>query len=133
MPLWVYTDRVGNMKYLTANELTQYIRKCTALAHPDMTNEELTYFSCHSFRVWACILLHQQGKSRDYIRVRLWWLSEAYHVYLRDTEESAKQHNKALTKDGEEISFHLHEALLLDDDLNYVSEDEEMGDYEDIE
>ena len=133
MPLCVYADKDGNMKYLTANELTQYIRKCTALAHPDMTAEELSYYSCHSFRVWACILLHQQGKSGDYIRVRLRWLSEAYRVYLRDTEESAKQHNRALTKDGDEISFRLHEALLLDDDLNHVSVDEEMGDYEDIE
>lgn len=133
LPFAVYKNKRGDMKYLTATKLTEYFRKCTKEAHPEMSEQDVKLYSCHSMRVWACMLLHQMGKSGDYIRVRLRWLSEAYRVYLRDSEESANQHNDALASKGQKIRHMLNEQLLPDEVYHAVSEDEDMGDYVDIE
>lgn len=133
LPFAVYSDKSGNRKYLTAGKLTEHIRKCVKKAHPDMSDEEIKLFSCHSLRVWACMLLHQMGKSGDYIRVRLRWLSEAYRIYLRDSDESAKQHNEALSKNGQEIRHMLNPQILPEQVHHEVTEDENMGEYIDLD
>ena len=133
LPFAVYENTQGNMTYLTTKKLTDYIRNCTKQAHPDMPEQELQLYSCHSMRVWACMLLHQMGKSGDYIRVRLRWLSEAYRVYLRDSEVSAKQHNEALSGTGNKIRHMLNNQILPEEVHYVVDEDEDMGDYVDLD
>jgi hypothetical protein len=107
-PMCVYEDKKGRMKYLTHQEMTDYIRKVAKEVYPHMTKADLAYYSCHSFRVWAAVLLHEAGKNGDYIKIRLRWVSEAYRVYLRNTKNTAKLHNAAIIdKNAEEIDFKL--------------------------
>jgi hypothetical protein len=96
LPLAVYRDRNGQKVYLTSAALTRYIRDVARTVHPNMSQTDIQKFSCHSIRVWACVLLHEAGKKGDYIKKRLRWLSDAYRVYLRDTDVLASQHNDCL-------------------------------------
>ena len=91
-----------------------------------MTNDDLSFYSCHSLRVWACVILHQAGKSPDYIKKHLRWLSEAYRVYLRDTDTAAAQHLDALG------DYMLNENILPTDVTYKAEQDDDMGDYIDI-
>jgi hypothetical protein len=118
------------MKYLTRNEATKYIQKITKSVHPDMTAHELSFFSCHSFRVWAAVLLHEAGQDGDVIRIRLRWLSEAYRVYLRNTEKTADLHNKALESNADELLLELSSQELPILPTQEVDIDNEMGELE---
>ena len=118
------------MKYLTSYDLSVALRSAMKRAHPHLTKEELSLISCHSLRVWACVLLSEAGKGGDYIRVRLRWLSEAYRVYLRDTLKTAQQHKSSLAGNSDEIAFHLL-AASMPPLHEQVAEDTEMGEYKD--
>ena len=132
LPLAVYRDKNGKKVYLTSRALTNYIRDVAKAVHPTLSKKELMKFSCHSIRVWACVLLHEAGKKGDYIKKRLRWLSECYRVYLRDTEVLASQHNQCLREYADLInSIRLRN---LPDNVEYsVDEDTEMGDYDDLD
>jgi hypothetical protein len=130
LPLAVYRDKNGKTVYLTAKDLTDYIRNVARSVHPTMPESEIMKFSCHSIRVWACVLLHEAGKDGEYIKKRLRWLSECYRVYLRDTEGLASQHNQSLREYADLIKAMT--TMNLPDDVNYtIGEDEEMGTYDD--
>ena len=132
LPLAVYKSKVGQTKYLTARVLTSYLRKIAKKVHPTWTDEQINKISAHSLRVWACILLHEAGKGGDYIRKRLRWLSEAYRVYLRDSSTLASKHNHGNT----EYAALVQQIMLThlpEQQENQVPEDNEMGQYTDIE
>ena len=63
---------------------------------PNITDEELSLYSCHSIRVTACVLLHEAGKDGTYIKLRLRWKSECFQIYLRNTATIRAQHTEAL-------------------------------------
>jgi hypothetical protein len=129
-PLAVYRDRNGQKVYLTSASLMKYIRDVARSVHPNMSNADILRFSCHSIRVWACVLLHEAGKKGDYIKKRLRWLSDAYRVYLRDTDVLASQHNDCLRQYAELIKSML--TMNLPKNMDYtVEEDPEMGNYDD--
>ena len=132
LPFGVYKDKKGVKKYVTGNVMTRYIRKIAKKLYPHMTEDDLSYFSCHSFRVWACVLLSEAGKNGDYIRIRLRWASESYRIYLRDTLNSAAQHNETLGDNAGNIIFKLDEMHLPEED-DELQEDETMGNFIDIE
>ena len=70
--------------------------------------------------------MHQAGKSPDYIKKRLRWLSKAYRVYLRDTDAAAAQHLEAL-------GGYMLNKNILPTDVDYKAEqDDDMGLYTDI-
>jgi hypothetical protein len=48
LPLCVYKDEKGQMKYLTLADLTSYIREVARAVHPNMPKSEWMKFSCHS-------------------------------------------------------------------------------------
>jgi hypothetical protein len=99
-----------------------------------MTVEELSYYSCHSFQVWAAVLLIEAGKDGDYIKIlRLRWYSESYRVYLRDALNSAAEHNNTLDANSRNILYALNKGLLagLKDEYEHI--DNKMGDYIDLE
>lgn len=129
LPICVYEHK-GSLKYLTRNEATKYIQKTTLIVHPDMTMQELSYYSCHSYRVWAAVLLHEAGQDGDVIRIRLRWVSEAYRVYLRNTSKTAELHNKALDENTKEILFEL-DSEELNVTTSEVQQDNEMGELND--
>lgn len=95
-----------------------------------MTTHELGFYSCHSYRVWAAVLLHEAGQDGDVIRIRLRWLSEAYRVYLRNTNKTAELDNQALEGNANEIAFELNERELTVTQTNDIEIDDEMGDLE---
>jgi integrase len=133
-PMCVYKDSKGRTRYLTRQETTNYIRSIAKEVNPHITKADLAFFSCHSFRVWAAILLHEAGKNGDYIKIRLRWVSEAYRVYLRNTKQTARLHSVAITSNEEEIKFSLTNLPdTLTDDQHWITDDEEddMQDYDD--
>lgn len=130
LPMCVYSDK-EKMKYLTRENLSKAVKLAAKEAHPHLTEDELKRFSCHSFRVWAAVLLSEQGKEGDYVKIRLRWVSEAYRVYLRNTKQSAVNHNDALDFDTEEINF---EMLNLPNIVGYNADElneNEVGEYAD--
>ncbi len=101
--------------------------------HPDWTKEEINKLSCHSFRVWACVLLSEAGASPDFIKNRLRWLGDSYRLYLRDTLAMNEQHRERLEKEARAVLVLLGENF--DENLlpDVVPEDTDMGEYHDLE
>ena len=62
LPFAVYRNKNGQKQYITGNRLTKHIRKIAKKLYPHMSEDELGYFSCHSLRVWTCVLLSEAGK-----------------------------------------------------------------------
>ena len=77
MPLAIYVDKNGTIKYLTAKKVAEVFRKAARKAHPGLSNEEYNKFSAHSLRVWACVLLDEAGQKADTIKQRLRWMSKS--------------------------------------------------------
>lgn len=133
LPLSVYKDSKGAVRYLTCKSLNDYIKQIAKAVHPNITAEDLSKLTIHSMRVLAAVLLHEAGKRGDYIKKRLRWLSDSYRIYLRDTELLAVQHNSALGNYADIIdSLRLSQVNLPPNSTNTVVIDHEMGDYIDI-
>ena len=96
MPLAVFINAEGKVKYLTSAKVTEIIRKAVKSVYPDILKEELMKYSTHSIRVWACVSLDEANKRPDFIKKRLRWMGKSYRVYLRDTDKINEQHNLAL-------------------------------------
>ena len=131
LPLAIFQNKSGDVKYLTASKIAEVLRKAARTAHPDLTEDEIQKFSAHSIRVWACVLLSEAGMKPDFIKSRLRWMGESYRTYLRDTEKINNQHLEALADASSEV-MNLIESmnnLSIPDDID---EDLEMGEYIDI-
>ena len=63
---------------------------------PNISDVELKLISCHTIRVYACVLLSEAGKDGPYTKLRLRWLSNCPEIYLRNTDNIACQHVDAL-------------------------------------
>ena len=129
LPLAVYSGQGNAMRYLTATQLTQHLRTYSKRANPTLSKQDLSLISCHSLRVWACVLLSEAGENGDKIRIRLRWLSEAHRVYLRDTQASGSSHNKALKKASSELTFEITRSNLASVVPHTAPLDDEMGDF----
>ena len=85
-------------------------------------------YSCHSSRVWACVCLDEAEMPPDFIKKRLLWLGESYHVYLKYTNKINELHNAALkesAKQAVELIKLIHSTdsdQLLDEDVPGMSE-----------
>ena len=95
-PLCVYKGKNGIILYLTGTDMTDYFRLILRLVMPSISNEELKLISTHSICVFAYVLLHEAGKDRPFIKLRLRWLSNCFKVYLRNIETINAQHAFAL-------------------------------------
>lgn len=131
-PMFALSDAKGQRRYWTAGKVAAALQQVAKKAHPDMPKEEVKKYTCHSFRVWACVLLSEAGKSPDFIKDRLRWMGDSYRTYLRDTAVINQQHNDALAPASKAVVSLLagndSDALRPDN----VTADEAMGDYEDI-
>jgi hypothetical protein len=70
MPIEVYKTKKGKIIYLTGNKIAALLRKAVKMVRTDTTPDELKWYSAHSLRVWACVLLDKAGKLPDYIKKR---------------------------------------------------------------
>jgi hypothetical protein len=126
LPLAVFANKSGDVKYLTGSKITEILRKAAKRAHPDWTKEQINKISAHSIRVWACVLLSEAGKQPDFIKKRLRWMGDSYMLYLRDTPKISLQHNEALNEATEAI---MHLISELPDEQE---EDLTMGEWTDV-
>ena len=131
LPLAIFQNKSGDVKYLTASKIAEVLRKAARTAHPDLTEDEIQKFSAHSIRVWACVLLSEAGMKPDFIKSRLRWMGESYRTYLRDTDKITDQHLVALADASSEVMNLIDSMnnLSIPDD---IEEDLEMGEYTDI-
>jgi hypothetical protein len=74
------------------NKIAKILQKALKEVWLDTTPDILKWYSAHSLRVWACVLLDKAGKSPDYIKKRLHWLGDSFRMYLRDTAIIQHQH-----------------------------------------
>lgn len=87
LPVCVHWWKMGEMLYATSMKMTAAIQAVTLLAHLHLKKNELELCSSHSIHVWAAVLLSKAIKDGDYIRVCLFWLSEAYWIYLQNAKD----------------------------------------------
>jgi hypothetical protein len=130
LPLVVYANNRGRKVYLTGAKIAEVLRKIVKVVYPTISLFDLSKFSAHSFRVWACVLLDEQGKSPEYIKKRLRWLGESFRTYLRDTAAIQDQHRTALQNASHEIEQLL--AALPDDivEITAGAQSIELSEYE---
>ncbi len=103
MPVAVYKTKKGKVIYLTGNKIAKLLWKAVKEVRPDTTPDKLKWYSAHSLRVWACVLLYKAGKLPDYIKKRLHWLGDSFRMYLRDTAIIQHQHVDALLAASQEV------------------------------
>ena len=96
MPLGIFQDEDGSVKYLTGDLITEYLRDVARTIMPGLKEEDFNLYSTHSFRVTAAVLLQQAGKDGTFIKLRLRWKSDCFEVYLRNTKVISEQHRDAL-------------------------------------
>ena len=68
LPLAVFKDKDGIVKYTTRQKVTDVIRKAVKRAYSDMSRKDLMKYSSHSIRVWACVALDEAGMQPDFIK-----------------------------------------------------------------
>ena len=89
----------------------EYFRFIETEVHELTDPSEAALYSAHSMRVTAAVLLHQVGKTPEYIKIRLRWVLNAFESYLRNTDVIMDQHVDALAKDSADINvMTLHKA-----------------------
>ena len=96
LPLAVFKDTAGKVKYLTGQVYTEFVRQQIKKAYPLIPDNELSLYSTHSLRVTAANLLHEAGKDGSYIKLRCRWKSDCFEIYLRNTVKIRRQHAEAL-------------------------------------
>jgi hypothetical protein len=83
VPVTVYKMKKGKVIYLTGNKIAKLLQKAVKEVRPNTTPDKLKWYSTHSLRVWASVLLDKAGKSPDYIKKRLCWLADSFRMYLK--------------------------------------------------
>ena len=131
MPLAVFINAEGEVKYLTSQKVTEIIRKAVKSVYPDISREELMKHSTHSIRVWACVSLDEANKPPGFIKKKLRWMGKSYRVYLRDTNTINEQHNLALEESSQAVMDLIDSNI--DNQMQTLSEEdrEESGEYND--
>ena len=104
MPLCMCSKtEVSPAFYLTGKKVAEVLQRAVKKVQPGISKSDLSRYTAHSLRVWAAVLLDQQGKSPTFIKSRLRWLGDSYQLYLRDTPRMNQLHRDALSADSQEI------------------------------
>ncbi len=121
--------------YLTGKRVAVLFREAAKTIHPNLSKEDLSQFSAHSLRVWACVLLNEAGMSPEFIMARLRWMGNSFRMYLRDTGKIQDKHRDILRAVSQEVLDLIGgPTLTLVPDLaglSIVDIDETMYDYVD--
>jgi hypothetical protein len=103
MPVAVYKTKKGKVIYLMGNKIAELLRKAIKKVWPNTTPNKLKWYSIHSLRVWACVLLDEAGKLPNYMKKRLCLLGDSFRMHLRDTAIIQHQHVDALLAASQEV------------------------------
>ena len=121
--------------YLTGKRVAALFREAAKTIQPNMSKEDLSQFSAHSLRVWACVLLDEAGMSPEFIMARLRWMGNSFRMYLRDTGMIQDKHRDILRAASQEVLDLIGgpTPVLIPNltGLSIVDVDETMGDYAD--
>jgi len=122
-------DAKGNIRYLSNGRIATLLRSAARKVYPDLSDDEIKQYSSHYFRVFACVLLDEEGVKPDMIKSRLCWMGDSYCFYLRNIAKINEQHNQAVTK----VSAEVMKLLANNMDNSLVGEEPEtdnsMGEY----
>jgi hypothetical protein len=66
MPLGCYRTKKTPLVYLTVSRIATLIQEAVKKVRLGISAKDLSKYSAHSLRVWACVLLDKAGKSLDY-------------------------------------------------------------------
>ena len=103
-PLALYlTDEIKNPKVLliTDAKAASAMRWLAAEVYkldPVKNRTEIMRWSCHSFHIGACVLLHTDGSTGEQIKFILRWNSDAFMTYLRNSIVLANKQVRALDR-----------------------------------
>lgn len=67
-PMGVFVNNHGLVKYLTASKIAEVLQSIAKSCHPDLSRDKLKRFSSHSIRVWAVVLLDEEGIRPNFIK-----------------------------------------------------------------
>ena len=84
MPLLCYSYKKKRI-YPTGKHIAILFREAVKAIHPKTPKANLSRYSAHSLRGWACILLDETGMSPEFIMSCLRWMGNSFRMYLRDT------------------------------------------------
>ncbi len=70
---------------------------------PGLSTKDLSKYSAHLLKVWACVFLDKPGKSPGYIRKRLHWMGNSFWMYLCNKRIIQDAHHKAIQASNQEI------------------------------
>ena len=118
--------------YLTGKGIAILFGEAVKVIHPKTSDAQLSRYSAHSLRVWACVLLDEAGMTPELIMARLRWMGNSFRMYLRDTGIIQDKHHNVLRAASQEI-VDLIAGLLANipnmAGLSKVDVDNTMGDY----
>ena len=126
-PLAVFINNTGKRKYITGAKIAETFRASASAVHGITDKKELSMYSAHSMRVTAAVLLHEAGKSGDYIKIRLRWTSDTFMMYLRNTDEQARNHVLAVTEANTRLHMTQLSLANCPDDVFYTVAIDEDG------
>jgi hypothetical protein len=84
MPLRCYRKKKSPLVYLTASRMAALIQEAVKKVCPGISAKDLSKYSAHLLRVWACVLLDKASKSPSYIQKQLHWMGDSFQMYLCD-------------------------------------------------
>ena len=120
--------------YLTGKRIAVLFREAALMIYPNMTKDELLWFSTDSLRVWEFVLLDKAGMSPEFIMSRLRWMGNLFQIYLRYTGMIQDKHRDILQAASQEVldliaGPHWSAPTIRCTDLSTVNADNTMGDY----
>jgi hypothetical protein len=89
--------------YIMANQMASLIQEAVKKVCAGISAKGLSKYYAHLLQVWACVLLHEAGKSPDYICQQLCWLGNSFHMYLFVTRVIQDAHQEVLQVSSQEI------------------------------
>ena len=94
-PIAIYRHDTGVPHLITNKHVENFLQKLAKSVYNITKKEDLQRFTSHSIRVGACVVLHENNCTAEFIKVRLRWRSDAFLMYLRNTIKLASLHNVA--------------------------------------
>ena len=91
----------STFKLVVDKDVEKSLRNTARDVYNITSKKDLQRFSCHSYRVGACVQLHAAGIDPEDIKFRLRWRSDTFRDYLRDIDVVALRHLQAMEADPE--------------------------------
>ncbi len=81
---WVFISITKALSNISPEKISELFQSIAKHCPPNLTKDEISWFSSHSWRVWAVVLLDGAGMNSDIIKSQLCWMGDSYRLYLRD-------------------------------------------------